>query len=213
MSETKTHRPVRCGWCLTGDHANCAATIEMGVPAQGKKASGRFTWRCPCREPGCANARTRCIRCRRRDVEVTEQLSECVDAEDCRDYLTRKRAADPTFRIIDEIRRRRTAQRDEKSSETPRKAGTTPSRPSAGECLCCGEPTRGGKFLPGHDSRYIKAQAEAYVKIPATIDGLQPADRVAIYDKMEACGPALHAKWVKAVERLKAARAREEVSV
>lgn len=23
------------------------------------------------------------------------------------------------------------------------------------KCLCCGEPTKGGKFLPGHDSRYL----------------------------------------------------------
>jgi hypothetical protein len=22
-------------------------------------------------------------------------------------------------------------------------------------CLCCGEPTKGGKFLPGHDSKYL----------------------------------------------------------
>lgn len=24
-----------------------------------------------------------------------------------------------------------------------------------GECLCCGEPTKGGKFLPGHDSKWL----------------------------------------------------------
>jgi hypothetical protein len=26
-------------------------------------------------------------------------------------------------------------------------------RPSAGVCECCGSPTKGGKFLPGHDAR------------------------------------------------------------
>lgn len=29
-----------------------------------------------------------------------------------------------------------------------------PGRPTTGTCECCGETTRGGRFLPGHDARY-----------------------------------------------------------
>jgi hypothetical protein len=32
---------------------------------------------------------------------------------------------------------------------------------ATGKCLCCGEPTRGGKFLPGHDSKYLNALVES----------------------------------------------------
>lgn len=30
-------------------------------------------------------------------------------------------------------------------------------KPKAGKCECCGEPTRGGRFLPGHDARLASA--------------------------------------------------------
>jgi len=30
-------------------------------------------------------------------------------------------------------------------------------KPRAGKCECCGEPTRGGRFLPGHDARLASA--------------------------------------------------------
>jgi hypothetical protein len=36
-------------------------------------------------------------------------------------------------------------------------------RPSSGACVCCGEVTRGGSFLPGHDAKYksmLRAKAK-----------------------------------------------------
>lgn len=37
------------------------------------------------------------------------------------------------------------------SPKKPRKASTP--KPSVGKCECCGDPTKGGRFLPGHDAR------------------------------------------------------------
>lgn len=36
-------------------------------------------------------------------------------------------------------------------------------RPAVGSCECCGEPTRGGRFLPGHDAR-LAARLVARIK-------------------------------------------------
>lgn len=35
-----------------------------------------------------------------------------------------------------------------------KRSGTRPVRPKTGTCLCCGEPTKGGKYRPGHDAKY-----------------------------------------------------------
>lgn len=36
-----------------------------------------------------------------------------------------------------------------------------PARPTSGTCRCCGEPTKGGNYLSGHDSRHLAALAAA----------------------------------------------------
>lgn len=41
------------------------------------------------------------------------------------------------------------------SQHKPRRSG--PAKPKTGSCECCGEPTRGGRFLPGHDARLASA--------------------------------------------------------
>lgn len=45
---------------------------------------------------------------------------------------------------------------EELRGKRPRKKNTkrsAPVRPKTGSCECCGEPTRGGRFLPGHDAK------------------------------------------------------------
>jgi hypothetical protein len=37
---------------------------------------------------------------------------------------------------------------------------TRPGTKPQNTCQCCGEPTKGGKFLPGHDSTWLKNLAE-----------------------------------------------------
>ena len=201
-SSTTERRAVRCGWCINGDHHLCAVAIAMGDNRRGERV-----WRCPCdkgEHPG-----TRCTECKRYGVEVTD-LSQCIDSEDCRSYRAAKRAQDPAFQAIDDITATLARGSAPRGSETPRKAAKTPSE---GECICCGGTTRGGKFLPGHDARYVSTQAAAYVVAVAkdAADGatVGGGESMKIYDAMEKLGPALHAKWIKRVEKAQAANKEE----
>lgn len=69
------------------------------------------------------------------------------------------------------------------------------SRRYGSSCLCCGEPTRGGKFLPGHDSRYLKARERLVRMTTSTVEQE--------IEKMQERGlsEALQAKFRKRFER------------
>ena len=136
---------IRCGFCVTGHHDKCCIAIPLG------KDSTRHTWRCAC---NCNIGRTKCVNCNRRDVEVTSQ-STCLDAEDCKVYRDTKRRqymAELTGTVPPEI---------PGDGQTPK---PKPRASVAKVCLCCGEPTRGGKFLPGHDARYLSLQLKRYLE-------------------------------------------------
>ena len=198
-------RPTRCGWCINEDHENCVVTIEVSTGV----------WRCPCdvsivvaggplsgQVLHCDDPRirgTRCTKCRRRGVEVDDK-SRCIDQDNCKGYLAQQRAADPAFQMMDQITHEQVAHAPKKEAR-----GTGPREPkvTSGECQCCGGATKGGKFLPGHDARYVTQQAQAFVALDASVVGNQEGAH-ALYTKMEDLGPALHAKWVKRVEALRA---------
>jgi hypothetical protein len=63
---------VRCGWCISNDHAHCVVNLEMGRP------SAFYLWSCTC---ACHVGKTRCVLCGRRDVEVVS--GRCADAASC----------------------------------------------------------------------------------------------------------------------------------
>ena len=194
-------RIVRCGWCSSGDHEHCAVAIEM-ESKDGKSRKGtKYPWFCPCED--CARmfpGRTRCTNCKRYDV-IVDGASHCADEDNCAKYRKKRRAENPAMQQIDEIRRELEVKGpiDPEDPSLRRKVRQTSSKAKEGKCLCCGEPTRGGKFLPGHDSRYVSAQAAAYDAFPHRHD----EGAKVIYDAMQALGPALHAKWIKMVEKLR----------
>lgn len=43
----------------------------------------------------------------------------------------------------------------ERKEDTSRGLRVVPPPGGGGVCGCCGGPTKGGKFLPGHDSKYL----------------------------------------------------------
>ena len=139
---------IRCGFCITGNHDKCCIAIPQG------KGTTRHIWRCAC---NCVTGRTKCVNCSRRDIEVTGQ-STCLDAEDCRIYRDTKRRqymAELTGKPIV----------DTPSDGQVMDAITRPkARAVSKVCLCCGEPTRGGKFLPGHDARFLSLQLKRYLE-------------------------------------------------
>ena len=195
----KQARGIRCGWCVdtANDHENCVLAVEMETGDGPAKSRTKYPWLCPCEYckehfPG----RTRCTRCNRRGV-VIDEFWHCVNEIDCIEHRKRKRANDPMMRQIDEIRAELAgAPIDGEDPKLHRKSRHTNAKAKTGSCVCCGEPTRGGKFLPGHDSRYVSRQAALYVK--------HDPNAPEIYTAMENLGPALHAKFIKQVERLRA---------
>lgn len=118
---------TRCGWCLDGNHALCVVAVAM---------SEGLIWRCSCQAEG--HPSSRCVICGRRDVPV-DVRSRCVDRVDCAAH----RAARP--------RLRRHGEAVEETEVVPAPTATPRG------CICCNEPTRGGLFRPGHDSRHISA--------------------------------------------------------
>ena len=44
------------------------------------------------------------------------------------------------------------------------------------ECKCCGEPTKGGRFLPGHDSRYLSRLVEQFTDSTKRAAAEEPED-------------------------------------
>lgn len=170
----KTKR-VRCGYCLTGNHQGCAVAVRCG-----EKKVDKMIWRCAC---ACETAQsTKCVDCNRRGVEVTS-YSTCIDPEDCRSYLQTKRRENMRD-LTGSAEYDPDNPTQPRPTRLPRKATT-----SGGKCTCCGEPTRGGKFLPGHDARWVSSKVAEYTE---TKDNRIPAEILAVSE-------ALHAKFMKRV--------------
>lgn len=154
-------RKVRCGFCLDGRHRTCVINIEMGT----KKDGGKYLYECPCE---CNTSdRHRCVDCNRRENQIEIQNGRCVDRDGCKGYRAARRSKDPVFQMLDEIKERRESASASAPTATPRKT------PVTRECICCGEPTRGGKFLPGHDSRYVSLMAKEATASPDSVSRLR----------------------------------------
>lgn len=182
-------RRYRCGWCGTNNHDACRSVIQMSTGL----------WRCPC---GCPQSQqSYCVDCNRRGVEVTQTTSRCVDQADCQGYRDRK-ARDRASESFLQKYRERIAIPSAKDAETPKE-----SRPrNVGQCVCCGEPTRGGKFLPGHDARYISQTALTYLNA-------DESTQQKIADVIVTLSPALQAKFEKRVGSMREAAAKQQAVV
>lgn len=172
---TPKNRVIRCGFCIDGRHQLCCVVLR-----QGSAKTGHTLWRCGC---SCDTAKgTRCLNCGRRGVEVVPG-STCLDAEECGIYVETKRSAKCRDLFGSDDQPRPTG--GEPAKRSPRK----PANPSSGQCLCCGDATRGGRFLPGHDARWLSQRAASY---------LETADE-AIVEEIRSTSDALFAKFAKKV--------------
>ena len=163
-------RVWRCQFCAGGLHGSCPGAVRNARPA-------RKLVKCYCceREPYC-------IDCKSADDVNTETWS-CLDQAACALRVRARLEMNPLHRQLQECRtesaekaRRIRLQAeairaglsldpDEIDDEFDRpleKKPRTP-RPSVGACECCGEPTKGGKFLPGHDAK-MKSRLRAAAK-------------------------------------------------
>lgn len=202
---TVTYRKHACGFCAAGLHHLCkVATWNPGsgkivIPAAGGQPavySGEALW-CACPDPECEGKRPSCRECGY-DPGFTLDLGEglvCLDRAECALRVSQRLENDPIHLLLLECRTTRIV--DGEAVERPRRA--TPAEQAAAKaakaaarargCLCCGESTKGGLFLPGHDARFVAVLAG---KVRA---GEIEADEAQL--ALADCSPALQAKLAK----------------
>jgi hypothetical protein len=145
----------RCQFCINGLHRSCPGAIR----------SRDRVWICSCSE--CTHV-SHCLECRHASPEDLDRaVWRCVDRRACEQRQYLRMTNNPLWRqlqehkakaVSDRRRIREQAERilvnvdpyeDEDADPTPRLP-----RLKVGVCLCCGAMTKGGKFAPGHDSKY-----------------------------------------------------------
>lgn len=184
-----------CGWCQTGQHARCRTgywnpkTKSLAI--------------CPCKQH--AGEPVRCRLCRHEATEGNPLIGDlmiCQDQDGCAGRLADKADANPTMQMIREIRAalRTSVQTDEQGNEVvvvrkTRAERKAEARPKTGKCLCCGEATKGGLFLPGHDARFVSRLAADVESGDVTLDWAR--------EKLANCSLALQAKFERKLEASK----------
>lgn len=149
-------RMWRCNFCATGHHGSCPGAVRNA-------RRGRLV-RCYCceRPPYCLDCRAT------EDVDPAEWI--CRDLLGCQARVRARLEDSPLHRQLQECRTE-SAERSRRMRITAEaiRAGLDPDeidefdrpqekkprvpRPAVGACECCGEATKGGRFLPGHDAR------------------------------------------------------------
>lgn len=178
VKETKVGQHV-CGFCSTGTHQFCPIGVVNG--------DGVTVYRCPC---SCNEGQARCLNCRNlgAEDEVDPTTWLCIDLDDCSARREEKRR-----KALGNLGEFLEARKDPGAPEGREKAPRAPRRAASGSCLCCGEATGGGRFRPGHDSRYLSMVVGSVKEQGASVDG------IAAIMAQEGCSEALIAKFRKRV--------------
>lgn len=181
-----------CGFCGSGQHDQCVIGTVM---RKSTKYPGGVVWLCQCPDDTCTAIRkkhpAKCTECHNREAdEVDPKTWLCLDTEACHATVTARRDSDP---LLADIRK---ATEMAKITEGEKKAtAKKATAPKTGTCVCgCNGTTKGGKFLPGHDARFVSTlvgQAEDKGFTKASLD----AGRKAL--KGVEASPALQAKFEK----------------
>jgi hypothetical protein len=141
-----------CGFCQAGHHDRCC----VGIKHQGKhlKYTNGVVWVCGCEEDSCPFGRRKCAHCGNKNTdEVDPATWECFDVETCHALVEERRDSDPMLRQLREIKEIKMAKIENEKAE---KAATRTAAAKTGTCVCgCEGETKGGKFLPGHDARFV----------------------------------------------------------
>lgn len=199
MSTTATTATKKCGYCATGSHTRCPS---------GVKHRDGVIFRCSC---GCERSQqTRCLVCNNREQQdIHWGTWQCIDRAACEARVETSMASNPTImqirRIKADIEQRKSTERQERTPRAPRTLAKQDTPAPGGRkqvravkqprpCTCgCGGSTKGGLFLPGHDSKYLTMVVESVTEHGATVEG------VAQTMEREGCSPALIAKFRKRV--------------
>jgi hypothetical protein len=159
----KTVAPLQwaCQFCRSGLHRSCPGAVRT--------PKGLITCICAAAPDAGHPARPRCLDCGQdRPGEVDAVKWACLDQYGCSARLQARREAGPLYDLLRACRvsavnaRRRhreqytrvgaTLPEDEDALYGPPKKRSVPKARS-GQCLCCGQSTKGGRFRPGHDAK------------------------------------------------------------
>ncbi|QDH48217.1 hypothetical protein SEA_MAMAPEARL_29 [Arthrobacter phage MamaPearl] len=176
-----------CGHCMVGHHDCCPGGVRNG--------NGQIIL-CGCKQEDCRAGQPRCTECHNTEANEIGPNWKCLDRLDCEAEQERRLAANPTIQWIRSETQKKAVVASEDAgavegppararvSRTPRK----PAEPTPCTCGCEGL-TKGGKFLPGHDSKYLNQLVEAAER------GGRHADEAAI--RADAISEAFGAKFRK----------------
>jgi hypothetical protein len=115
---------------------------------------------------------------------IDSRLGSCVDGVACAEMVAATQEASDLARQLRQIRMEtRTMPKTDAATGTTERA---PRTAKTGTCEHCGQPTRGGKFVPGHDAKLKGALARVY------------ADRDAsLRERTDALAEAIAREWLK----------------
>lgn len=182
--ETIRIKRLPCGFCATGlRHDLCPGGVLNG--------DGKTLVLCACTDHPQV---IRCLACGHRgtdqdDSEVSPETWHCMDPDAC--VGRREKWAMDTIRDLygttETPGGTRTPGKPEKPAKTPRMT-------SGRDCVCgCGGTTKGGLFLPGHDSKYLTGVAASVKGGKYTLEDAQTLMAA------QGCSDALQAKLGKRV--------------
>ena len=137
-----------CGFCGTNNHEGCIVAVRNGN-------GSLFACSCALEMSRRDHPIVRCTACgNRREDEVGLDFL-CTDRQACQlavqvryeqnPFVVQMRGVESARRVIDLT-----------DPDAPKEEPLTkPKKLGEGRCLCCDQPTRGGLFAPGHDTRYV----------------------------------------------------------
>ncbi|QBZ73224.1 hypothetical protein SEA_THERESITA_35 [Microbacterium phage Theresita] len=182
---TKTTKASQhpCGFCSTGGrHDLCPGGVLNGNQTEVVLCA------CPCDTP-----KLRCLTCNARE-DINPDTWNCNDIDACTQRVQRRREE-----ALRDLYPGDPSGESRKAREVKETRTTAPRAPKEGKCLCCGEATKGGLFLPGHDSRYLSAAVTEINEYRAEFPDQNPLEDVLEKWASQGISEALRAKLQKRV--------------
>lgn len=169
---TRPKSPFTCGYCITGAHDHCPHAIANGdgsaVP-------------CHCPRKGCGQDVVLCLRCKKVHDDVSSKTWTCIDKDACEARVQARLDGNPVVQQI--IRHQERGKMAETETRENKTAAAKAEKPKT-YCLVTGQETKGGKFLPGMDARYVS------IKVAEVLsdESKEQANRENVYGISESLG-------------------------